>query len=291
MRTLRTLVGMSLLAVLIAIGCAAFPVSVVDDRGIEVVIAGDPVRIVSLNALYAQIIVDLGLTDRLVAVATSDDNPSEVAGLPTVGAAFSPNVELILGYEPDLVLGANDWGGERDALESADVTVLTTPWLTDVLSIFDTVRTISAALGVVEDGDRVIGQIATDIIVAEAAALGQAEVSAAFLYAATSEDPPYAAGSDAIEHELILRAGGSNVFEELVWSPQVSFEEIIARDPEVIFTAPSQVSNILDNPFLQSVRAVKNGRVVGVPASDVASTRVASALQAIVDGLHDAGAE
>jgi len=291
MRTLRTLVGMSLLAVLIAIGCAAFPVSVVDDRGIEVVIASDPARIVSLNALYAQIIVDLGLTDRLVAVATSDDNPSEVAGLPTVGAAFSPNVELILGYEPDLVLGANDWGGERDALESADVTVLTTPWLTDVLSIFDTVRTISAALGVVEDGDRLIGQIATDIIVAEAAALGQAEVSAAFLYAATSEDPPYAAGSDAIEHELILRAGGSNVFEELVWSPQVSFEEIIARDPEVIFTAPSQVSNILDNPFLQSVRAVKNGRVVGVPASDVASTRVASALQAIVDGLHDAGAE
>ena len=286
----RCAIILVLVATLLAISlaCGAYPVSVVDDREQEIVIETAPQRIVSLNALYSQIIVDLGLVDRLIAVAESEDNPEEVADLPSVGPAFSPNVELILGHEPDLVLGANDWGGERPALEVAGVAVLTTPWLTDVVSIFDTVRTIALTLDTVAGGDLLIGRIAFDIVKAESSILGKDAVSAAFLYAATAQDLPYAAGGDSIEHELILRAGGRNVFSDLVWSPQVSFEEILARNPEVIFTAPSQVENILGNVFLQSVSAVANGRVVSIHASDVASTRVAEALLAIIAGLHNA---
>ncbi len=132
-----------------------------------------------------------------------------------------------------------------------------------------------------------IGRIAADILEAESLALGRERVSAAFLYATTGQDPPYAVGSESIEHELILRAGGLNVFSELAWTSQVGFEEILARNPEVIFTAPSQVENILGNAFLQSVSAVANGRVVGIRASDVASTRIANALRAMIAGLHD----
>ena len=131
-----------------------------------------------------------------------------------------------------------------------------------------------------------MGRIASDIIQAESLALGKPQVTAAFLYAATAQDPPYAAGGDSIESELILRAGGVNVFAELVWSPQISFEEILAKDPEVIFTDPAHIQNITGNVLLQSVRAVSEGRVYGIRASDVASTRVASALEAIITGLH-----
>ncbi len=287
MRIVGIAVGMLFLAGALSVpGLAAYPVSVVDDRGQQVVIEQRVERIVSLNALYAQIIVDLGEGQRLIAVAESEDNPVDVAALPTVGPAFSPNVEVILGMAPDLVLGANDWGGERPALEAAGVPVLTTPWLTTVTSIFDAIQTIAAVLDVEQSGELLVGRIATSLIHAEANALGRPTVSAAFLYAASAEDPPYAAGGDSIEHELILRAGGTNVFAELEWSPQVSFEEILAQDPQVIFTAPSQIDNITGNPFLQTVSAVANGRVVGIRASTVASTRVADALVAIINGLH-----
>jgi len=287
MKRLTSIVGTTAVLLAISLACIAYPVIVVDDRGQEIVIESAPQRIVSLNALYTQIIVDLGLADRLIAVGESEDNPAEVAGLASVGPAFSPNVELILGNEPDLVLGANDWGGERPALEAAKVIVFTTPWFTDVSSMFDTVRAIAMTLDAVVAGDLMIGRIAADILEAEFAVLGRERVSTAFLYAATDQDPPYAVGSESIEHELIQRAGGLNVFSDLAWTSQVGFEEILARDPEVIFTDPSQIENILGNAFLQSVRAVANGRVVGISASDVASTRIANALRAMIAGLHD----
>jgi iron complex transport system substrate-binding protein len=278
--------------VLVAIWSTAacpYPVTVVDDRGHEVTIDEAPQRIVAVGALYVQILVDLGAVDRLVAVAESADNPSEVLGLPSVGPAFSPSVETILGFAPDLVLGPTDWGGERPALEAAGITVLSTPWITSTVSIFDTVRAVGAAVGKAVEADLVVGRIAEEILDAEYEILGLEEIPAAFLYASSPTDPPYAAGSDAIEHELIVRAGGANVFAELEWSPQVSFEEIIARDPDVIFTAPSQIENVLGNPFLQSVTAVATGRVYGVSASLVTSTRIADAFALILEGLHPDG--
>jgi len=265
----------------------AFPVAVIDDRGHEVTIDSLPERIVAVAALYIEIVVDLGAIDRLVAVADSPDNPTAVADLPSVGPTYAPNVELILGFEPDLVLGATDWGGERPALEAAGVAVLTTPWLTSVGAIFEAIRTIGAAIGTEQESALLVGRIAAEIVEAEAAVLGWPTVPAAFLYATSVSDPPYTAGSGAIENELILRAGGTNVFGDVEGFPQVGFEEIIVRDPQVIFTAPSQIENIVGNPLLRSVSAVANGRVVGIRASIVASTRIAEALRAMIEALHE----
>ncbi len=284
--TLTVGVAIALLTVTLPVSVGAFPVTVIDDRGQEITIERSPQRIVAIGALYAQVVVDLGAIDRLIAIGETPDNPAAVTDLPSVGPTYAPNVELILGHEPDLVLGATDWGGERPALEAAGVTVLTTPWLTSIAAIFETVRVIGASLGADENGALLIGRIASEIVEAEALVLGKPTVSAAFLYAATPDDPPYTAGSGAIENELILRAGGSNVFADVQGFPQISFEEVIERDPDVIFTAPSQIENIVNNPFLQSVSAVAGGRVVGIRASVVASTGVADALLAMIEALH-----
>lgn len=290
---MRRLIGPFLVAIVSAVASVAalgaFPVTVIDDRGLGVSIQETPMRIVAVGALYAQVLVDLGLLDRLVAVAETDDNPPEVADLPSVGLVFAPSVEVILGHAPDLVLGPTDWGGERPALEGAGVTVLSTPLLISVVSVLDMVRTIGAAVGADREAALLVGRIAADVIEVEASALGLEPVSAAFLYATSREDPPYTAGAGSIEHELILRAGGSNVFADAGPFPQVSFEEIIARDPAVIFTAPSQIENILENPFLQSVQAVAEERVYGIRASLVSSTRIADALRLIIEGLHGEG--
>ncbi len=266
-----------------------FPCHVVDDRGIQITIANRPERIISIGALYTEILIDLGGLDRLVGVAESPDNPTAVADLPTVGSSFAPNVEVILSLEPDLVLGATDWGGERPALEKAGVTVLTTPLLTSLPDLFTTIRTVGIASGLNSEAEVLIGQIAEAIIRIESDALGPLRVRTAFLYAGTPDSPPYAGGSGTIEHELILRAGGENVFADVAGFPQVSFEAILASDPEVIFTDPSHVANIGDNPLLSAVSAAKHNRVHGIKASHITSTKVAEVLKAMSELLHPEG--
>ena len=290
MRKIVLLTGLLTLLLIVMpslFGEETFPVTVIDDRGQEITIEGLPERIIAVGALYAEIVVDLGALDRLIAVAESPDNPAATAELPTVGPTYAPNVELILGHDPDLVLGATDWGGERPALDAAGVTVLTTPLLTSVADIFASIRSVGRAIGKGEESARLIGRIAEGIVESEAVVLGEPKVKTAFLYASSPDAPPYAAGGGTIEHELILRAGGENVFSDVAGFPQVGFEAILARDPAVIFTAPSQIENIRTHPLLQSVTAIQNGRIVGIRASRIASTQVAEALRTMIRTLHD----
>lgn len=286
------------LAVLMLLGLIAsaqqYPVTVVDDRGLEVTIESQPNRIVVAGIpLYTEILIDLGAIDRLIAVAASPDNPPEVADLETVGPSFSPNVEVILSLEPDLVLGPGDWGGERSKLEELGITVLTVGrsggYIPTIPDIFASIRAVGTAVGAKEKAKLLIGQIAEEIIIIESTVLTEPPVKAAFLYAGTPDTPPYAAGSGAIENELILRAGGVNVFSDVQGFPQVSFEELLSRDPEVIFTDPSQIENITNNALLQGVSAVKNERVYGIKASHVTSTKVAEVLRTMSEFLHPKG--
>jgi len=264
-----------------------YPVTVIDNRGQEITIASLPNRIIVAGIpLYTEILIDLGAINRLVAVAESPDNPPEVSSLPTVGPSFSPNVEVILSLEPDLVLGPGDWGGERGKLESAGITVLTTPLISRIPDIFSTIRTVGMALGLKEGAEVLIGQIAEEIVTIEALTLAEEPARAAFLYASAPNTPPYAAGSGAIENELILRAGGVNVFRDVQGFPQVSLEEVVSRNPEMIFTAPSQIENITSNTLLKTVSAVKNGRVYGINAAWITSTKVPEVLKQMGTFLH-----
>jgi len=262
-----------------------FPVTVVDDRGQEITIPERPERIVVAGTtLYTEILLDIGAGDRIVGVASSPDNPPEVADLPKVGPSYSPSVEAILALGPDLVLGA--WGATRDGLEAAGVTVLTTGWITGLPDIFKTIRTVGLAVGSAAEADKLIGRIAEEVVEIESKVLGLPPVRAAFLYMSGPDTPPYAAGAGSIESELILRAGGTNVFADVTGFPQVSLEEVVKRDPQVIFTDPAQVENFYGSKVLLGITAVEEKRVYGIKASAVTSTRVAEALAEMARCLH-----
>ncbi len=266
----------------------AFPVVVTDDRGREITVERPPERIIVLLPFYAEILLDLGAGDRIVGVADSPGLPPEVADLPSVGPSFAPSVEAIVALDPDLVLGA--WGDVRDRLESLGVTVLTVGgpggYIRGVADIFDAIREVGLAVGLADRAASLVGEIAEEIVRIEAAVLELPRVRVAFLYMSAPDSPPYAAGRGTPENELILRAGGANVFGDLAGFPQVSLEELVLRDPEVILTDPAQVANVLASQRLRGVSAVRTGRVHGIEASALVSTRVAAALRRLAGFLH-----
>lgn len=283
----RTLLA-ALILLAISVTACGFPVSVDDDRGTQLTFSAAPDRVVTIVALYAEILVHLGAQERIVAMADSPDNPEVLDGLPSVGTAFAPSVEAILGVEPDLVLGA--WGEVRDALERMGTPVLTLGgpggYIGTVGKILAVIRELGEVFGVAEQAAHLVGEIAVSIVETESVVLGRAPVRAAFLYVLGPDTPPYAMGRDSTEHELLLRAGGTNVFADLQGFPQVSVEEVLARDPEVIFTDPTQVEHIVTSHRLARTTAVTEGRVYGIGAAETTAVRVAEALQRMAQYLH-----
>ncbi|MGC9529069.1 MAG: ABC transporter substrate-binding protein [Candidatus Bipolaricaulaceae bacterium] len=277
-----------LLPVVVGGAAQQFPVTVIDDRGVEITLPEPPERIVALAPLYCEILLDVGAAERLVGVASSPDNPSEVAALPQVGPSFSPTLEEIVALAPDLVLGG--WGEVRRRLEELGLTVLTAGgqggYIASLPELFAAVGTVGAAAGCADRARALVGEVARRVIAVEAAVLDLPPVHSAFLYLAAPAALPYVAGRDTIEHRLMARAGGENVFADVAGFPQVSLEEVLARDPAVIFTDPAQVEHVLQTELLASLAAVRAGRVYGIKASAVVSTRVGDTLAEMAALLH-----
>lgn len=268
---------------------AEYPVKVRDDRGKEIVIPKRPERVVVAGtSLYTEILVDLGATKRIVGVSDSPDNPPEVAQLPKVGPPFSPNIEVILSLKPDVVFGA--YGAVRDSLERAGLIVVTagkTGGIIDsVTEVFRTIRTVGIVIeGDTKKADALIGSIAEEIVVIEGAVIDKIKPTAAILYP-SGEQPPFAAGRGTPENEILVRAGGINVFSDIAGYKQVSFEELIQRDPLFIFTDPFLIALITSHRLLQELKAVREKRVLGVKASAWVSSRAAQTIKTISEILH-----
>lgn len=269
---------------------ADYPVKVTDDRGKEITIPKRPERIVVAGTpLYTETLIDLGALNRIVGVSESVDNPPEVAQIPKVGPVFNPNVERIIALRPDVVFGAI--GAIRETLERAGLIVVSlgkvgSGAIDSVTEIFRTIRSVNLVIeGDTKRADTLIGKIAEDIVVTEGAVIDKIKPTVAILYP-SGEQPPFAAGRGTPENEIVLRAGGINVFSDITDYKQVSFEEIVKRDPSIIFTDPFLVPLITQHRLLQEVKAVRERRVYGVKASQWVSSRIAQTIKAIADLLH-----
>jgi len=269
-----------------AVAADRLPRSAVDDRGRTIALDAAPKRIVAIGAFYAQAVADLGAADLLVGLADSPDNPLELDGVPSVGPSYAPSVERIVALSPDLVLGATDWNGDREALELAGIVVYSAPWFTTLESILSGIESIASVLDREPMAATLTGSIARRILELEAEALWRPPVRAAYVYGGAS-DELYAVGQGTPEDELLARAGGTNLFADLTGYVRISVEALLAADPDVIVGDPTQLRGFEQDPTLATLRAVRGGRLIGIPSRLVGSTRVAEAFAALVAGLGD----
>lgn len=98
--------------------------------------------------------------------------------------------------------------------------------------------------------------------------------------------------------DIIKSAGGHNVFEDVEkpWA-MVSWEEIVARNPQVILvhvyprndaTFEEKVQQLKENPILKDLDAVKNDRFVKVPLiENFAGIQMFNGMKRIQEGLKD----
>ena len=270
---------------------STFPVTV--SRGKTAVeIEAQPEQIVSLSPTATEMLFAIGAGDQVVAADSYSNYP---AAAPTTDLdGFEPNVEAILGYEPDLVVAASDPGDLVSSLDRVDVPTLLLPSATTLDDTYTQIEQLGAATGHVGDAAEVTSQMHSDIesIVAEV------PDGERVTYFHELDSNLYTVTGSTFIGELYEMAGMTNIADDAPNAagdyPQLSPEYVLTADPDLIFFAdggPGGVTAdaIADRPGWDQLSAVQNDQVVEVDP-DVASRwgpRVVDYLQDLVDARSE----
>ena len=303
MRTYRSLVLWGLLALLIIAlaGCAGAKVpedsepvgteapesvSVVDDAGRTVEVVKNPQRLVSLAPSNTEILFALGLGDKVVGVTDFCDYPEEAKAIEQVGTYFEPNIEMIFSLSPDLVLAIPDVPEVVAKLEELGIPALILD-PSDLEGILADIQLVGQATGAETEAEALVSELRGRIaVVTEKAGEAKERVRVFCEIDATDPSKPWASGPGSFMDAMIRLSGGTNVAAgaDSPW-PQLSAEEIIAKDPEIIILADSKygvtAESVGERPGWDVITAVKEGAIY-----DIDDDLISRPGPRIVDGLE-----
>ena len=140
----------------------AFPVTVVDGLGKDVVIEKEPKTIVSFVPSTTETAFALGLGKKLIGVSKYDNYPEEVKKIDKVGA-FDINVEKILSLAPDLAIFTpaheKKYPDALELLKKAGITVLVVNDATSFEEVYKSITLIGLATGTEEKSKEIISEM------------------------------------------------------------------------------------------------------------------------------------
>lgn len=262
-----------------------YPVTVQGAGDQPAVVAARPERIVALDAGSAELLVSLGVGERLVGA------PAE-AGVPGVAEVVRPtgqiDVEGVVKLEPDLVVATPST--DRVDVSRIERAAGAPVYVQPALSIEDVGR---AAL---ELGFLVGEPVAARLLAGELRRVATAvdERVAGTLTVTVFVDTGFfitVPAERSLLGELIRRANGENVAGNTAGLGPFDLRELRRLDPQVyLATSDSKTSlrSLARNPKTKNLTAVREGRVVVLPVELVtrAGPRIARAYAAVARALH-----
>ncbi|RFU82410.1 hypothetical protein DY218_33410 [Streptomyces triticagri] len=284
-----------------------FPYTV-ENCGVRTTFDAPPERVVTMNQHVTEIMLELGLEDRLVGTAYLDDKV-----LPEYAKAYKsrpviadeyPSQEKLLSVDPDFVYGGYTSafeagaGRSRAALKKSGIDSRLniegcTEGAVTMADVHREVREAGRTFGVPERAERWIEEAKAETA-ATKEKLGDTDPLDVFVYD-SGDKTAFTAGGTGIGNEIITRAGGRNVFADLD-KPfgDASWENVVERAPEVVViydyggtTVAQKKKRLLEDPALADVPAIKNKRFAVLPLSDaVLGVRAPAAVRKLAEQLH-----
>lgn len=244
----------------------AYPVAVTDFQNRSVTIAARPERIVSIGPSITEFLFALGAGLRVVGVDDFSDEPAAANQVEKVGG-IKVNFEKVVSLRPDLVLSVKFSDGTIERLAGAGLLVL----VVDPQTIGDVARTaILLGRAVGSDGEgmaRDIQKRVDDVRSKTSSAATRPRV----YHEIDASDPAkiFTVGPGSYIQDLIEIAGGQNIAARASGAyPQLSAEEILRSDPEIIVLAAADYSakpeQVAARAGWSALSAVKNRRIVTI---------------------------
>ena len=262
---------------------ALFPFTITDSNGREITFDAPPERIIPYDGAAVEILFAMGEGHRVVGTHSFVSYPPEADAVPRIGSSFAINLEETVALEPDLVYLFFD--RLLADLEEVGVKVLYTQSLSNTVDdVLEHFRLWGRLTGNVQAAEREV-------------ALFQARLDTLKDNLKDVERGPrvynhtfgfWTPGPDTLTGDIFKLLKAEMVTEDISGYAQISPEEVLVRDPEVIITSADAVNEITDDSALQGVTAVKNGRVL-VPERAplfIAGPRLIDVIEEIAEFLY-----
>ncbi len=226
-----------------------------------------PGRIVSLSPTATEMVFAIGAGDLVVAVDDQSNFPEEALAVQTDLSGFTPNVEAIAGYEPDLVLVDGSMPDLQPQLESLGIDVWAGPAAVTFDDTYQQIEQLGAATGHVADAAALVAEIQADVAAAVAAV---PELSQPPSYYHELDPTFYTVTSNTFIGEVYGLFGLRNIADATeadTTYPQLGAEFVISEDPDLIFLADTKCcgespETVSARDGWSSISAVATGLVI-----------------------------
>lgn len=267
-----------------------------DREGYAISLPDEINTIISIGPSNTEILVALGLSDRIVAADMfSADVPGIPSGISTELSIMGLDAEYVVNLMPDLVFitGMARAGGDDDPLapvSAAGITVIYMPTSVSIAAIMEDIRFIAAVMEASEAGEGIISAMQAEIdeIAQIAATISETRT----VYFEISPAPwMFSFGTETFLNEMIELVGATNIFADQVgWIP-VTDEVLLEANPDVILTSTDflddPLGEIMERPGFNVITAVQNGDVFQIDAnsSNRPSHNIVIALRQIAEAV------
>ena len=278
-----------------------------------------PERVVSLSYSETEILVALGLQDKIVGIAEADNSSevvseeyrSMVESLNVIAETEDggvPTLEVVLSQSPDFVYGTaysfnSSYGvGDVADFEANDIKIYasTSTYKSDstIEDTYNDILNIGRIFRVEDRAEELVAEMRTKID-AIAEKVANEDPISVFIYD-SGDSSAYTFYGNSYEGSLVALAGGENVFTENEnGGGMVGWEAVVAANPEFIVVndwgggegaAPieEKINFIKAQPELQEVTAVKedNFVVVHLEQASFGGLQNTVAVETIAKALH-----
>lgn len=247
--------------------------TIVDDIGVELNLNKKPLKVVSMAPNVTEAIYAIGADSMLVGVTTFCTYPPDAVSKTKVGDYLNPDYEVITSLQPDLVFlnVENKSNPTYQALENLGMNVY-------VVNIdnFDGVINMINKFGVIMNKEERASQISDSLKgVRSGFTNGIKDDYKPGAFIIIASNPLMTASGKTFINDIIEMSGLRNIYEhESMEYPNISFEDVIKKDPEYIILPSDTTDTKSINANLEEIKsslsttkAVKENKIIVVDAN------------------------
>lgn len=244
-----------------------------DRAGAPITLPAKVERIVSMAPSTTEILIDLGVADKIIAADTNSQKDGLLKQNIPYFDMMKPDAEKLIALKPDVVFisGMSNAKGNTpfSPLIDAGICVVNIPSSSSIEAIYLDIAYIAAVVKQEGNGAKIIANMKKEIEAVRKKGASIAKDKKKTVYFEIGAAPyMYSLGTGTFINEMIEIIGAQNILADQKSWVSVSDEMVLAKDPDVILTNVNYIPNPIDEIMARSgwasLKAVKSKKVFGI---------------------------